>query len=190
MQNTPLMPSLQPVTLSTATPPQHTLLEGALQQMGFIPNMYANMVHAPALLSTYLHGYKQFRAESGFSPTEQEVVLLAVSLVNECQYCVAAHSMVADKVSGMPAHILAAIRAGQPIEDLRLAVLFALTQDVVVSRGRPQPKRVAAFIQMGFTEQQLLYIVLAVAVKAMSNFTNHFLNTELDAVFQPYKLAS
>ena len=42
----------------------------------------------------------------------------------------------------------------------------------------------------GVTEQHLLYLVLAIAVKTMSNFSNHLFNTELDAVFQPYELAS
>lgn len=190
MPSAAIIQSLPPVTLASASPEQQQLLGGALKQIGFVPNMYANMVHAPALLSTYLHGYKQFRAESGFSPTEQEVVLLAISLVNDCSYCVAAHSMVADKMSGLPAHVLQAIRSGQDIDDPRLSILFDLTQDLVRSLGRPCTKRVAAFMEGGFTEQHLLYLVLAIAVKTMSNFSNHLFNTELDAVFQPYELAS
>jgi AhpD family alkylhydroperoxidase len=65
---------------------------------------------APAVLSTYLHGYGLFRSESGLSPTEQEVVFLAASQVNGCDYCTAAHSMIAYKKSGVPAEALAAIR--------------------------------------------------------------------------------
>ena len=188
MPSTALIQTLQPVTFASASAQQHTLLEGAQKQIGFIPNMYANMVHAPALLSTYLQGYSQFRAESGFSPAEQEVILLAISFVNDCGYCIAAHSMVADKMSGVPAHVLQAIRSGQTIDEPRLAMLFDFTQDIVLTRGRPCSKRVAAYLQAGFSEQQLLYIVLAVAVKTMSNFCNHFFDTEVDAVFQPYQL--
>lgn len=57
--------------------------------------MYANMANAPAVLSTYLHRYGLFRSESGMKPAEQEVVFLAVSQVNGCKYCTAAHSMIA-----------------------------------------------------------------------------------------------
>lgn len=80
---------------------QKEVLDTALKQVGFIPNMYANMANAPAVLSTYLHGYGLFRGESGFSPAEQEVVFLAVSQVNGCSYCTAAHSMIADKMSAI-----------------------------------------------------------------------------------------
>lgn len=57
------------------------------------------MAHAPGALSTYLHGMDWFRKESGFTPAEQEVVLLVISRINDCHYCVAAHSMIAEKVS-------------------------------------------------------------------------------------------
>ena len=46
------------------------------------PNMYSNMANAPALLSTYSHGYKLFRSESGFRPIEQEVIFLTISYEN------------------------------------------------------------------------------------------------------------
>lgn len=42
-----------------------------MKSVGFIPNMYANMVSAPAVLSTYLHGYALFGIESGLAPAEQ-----------------------------------------------------------------------------------------------------------------------
>ena len=75
------------------------MLDKALKQVGFIPNMYANMAHAPAVLNTYLTGYDLFRKESGLSSAEQEVVFLAVSKTNGCTYCTAAHSMIAEKMS-------------------------------------------------------------------------------------------
>ncbi|MDE2593517.1 MAG: carboxymuconolactone decarboxylase family protein, partial [Burkholderiales bacterium] len=66
------------------------------------------------------------RIQSGFTPAEQEVVFLAVSQTNGCTYCMAAHSMLADKKSGVPKDVLQAIRAGQPIPDSKLASLYAL----------------------------------------------------------------
>ncbi len=76
--------------------------------------MYANMANVPGVLSTYLHGYDFFRKQSGFTSAEQEVVFLAVSQYNGCDYCTAAHSMIVDKMSGAPADVLQAIRARTP----------------------------------------------------------------------------
>lgn len=181
--------TLNAVTLDNAQGAQKELLETARKQTGFVPNMYANMVNAPAVLSTYLHGYGLFRGESGFAPAEQEVVFLAVSQANGCTYCTAAHSMIADKVSGVPAPVLAAIRAGTPIPDAKLAALYALTQNMVHSNGLPSQDKIDAYLGAGYPEKGMLYIVLAVAVKVLSNYSNHAFGTEIDERFAAYKLA-
>ncbi|MFZ2387757.1 MAG: carboxymuconolactone decarboxylase family protein [Polaromonas sp.] len=181
--------TLAPVAHATAEGQQKQMLDSALKQVGFIPNMYANMVNAPAVLSTYLHGYGLFRGESGFAPVEQEVVFLAVSQANGCTYCAAAHSLIADKVSGVPAPVLSAIRQGQPIPNAKLAALYALTQEMVRTNGRPDQDKVAAFLDAGYQEQHILYLVLAISVKVLSNFSNHAFGTDLDARFAAYKVA-
>ncbi len=181
--------SLTALNLETATGAQKEILETAQKQVGFIPNMYANMANVPGVLSTYLHGYGLFRKDSGFTPTEQEVVFLAVSQTNGCKYCTAAHSMIADKMSGVPADVLQAIRTSQPIADARLAALFALTQDMVKHLGQPSAEKVKAFLDAGYTESHVLNIVLAVSVKVLSNYTNHAFATEVDERFSAYKVA-
>ena len=168
---------------------QKELLDTAKKQVGFIPNMYANMVNAPGVLSTYLHGYGLFRGESGFTPAEQEVVFLAVSQANGCTYCAAAHSMIADKVSGVSATVLSAIRSGQPLPDAKLATLYALTQDMVRTNGLPSQDKLDAYLGAGYPEKGVLYIVLAISVKVLSNYSNHAFGTELDEKFAAYKLA-
>jgi uncharacterized peroxidase-related enzyme len=181
---------LSPVEPATATPAQKEVLDRAIKAVGFLPNMYANMVNAPAVLSTYLHGYGLFRSESGLSPAEQEVVFLAASQVNGCNYCMAAHSMIADKKSGVPADVLAAIRQGSAIPDARLDALHALTVSLVTTQGRPSVDALKAFREAGFEERHVLYIVLALAVKTLSNYSNHAFATPVDPVFAAYALPS
>ncbi len=188
MSEKPIVKNLAPVDHAAAQGVQKEILDLALKQVGFIPNMYANMVNAPAVLSTYLHGYGLFRSESGFSPAEQEIVFLAVSKVNGCKYCTAAHSMIADKMSGVPADVLKAIRGGEPIPDARLAALCALAVEMVESQGRPQAATVKAFLDAGFEEKHLLYIVLAISVKTLSNYSNHAFATEVDERFADYRV--
>lgn len=77
-------------------------------QSGFVPDMYAGMVNSPGLLEKYLLGYERFRKESGFTPVEQEVVLLTISRFHGCTYCMTAHSMIAAKMSKVPRDVLEA----------------------------------------------------------------------------------
>jgi uncharacterized peroxidase-related enzyme len=159
------------------------VLEQAKEQVGFLPNMYANMVNSPGLLETYLFGYDRFRKESGFSPAEQEVVFLTISRENKCHYCVAAHSMLAEKVSKVPTDVIEAIRNGTTIADPRLAAVRDMTRTLLEKRGWPDRKDVGRFVSAGFTENQVLEIVLAVAVKTLSNWSNHMFETRVDDMF-------
>ncbi|MDE2427466.1 MAG: carboxymuconolactone decarboxylase family protein [Burkholderiales bacterium] len=179
---------LAPVDHVKAEGMQKEILDVALKQVGFIPNMYANMANAPGVLSTYLHGYALFRSESGLSSVEQEVVFLAISQYNGCNYCTAAHSMIADKMSGVPKEVLQAIRAQQPIPDAKLAALAAMAVEMVAKHGQPSQAVVKAFLNAGYQERDLLYIILAAAVKALSNYSNQAFGTQVDEKFAAYKV--
>ena len=189
MSTVPYVKTLHPVDHASAQGAQKEVLDVALKQVGFIPNMYANMANAPGMLSTYLHGYDLFRKESGFTSAEQEVVFLAVSQYNGCDYCTAAHSMIADKMSGVPKDVLQAIRARQPIPDKKLAALAAMAVEMVAKHGQPDHAIVKAFLDAGYQERDLLYIVLAAAVKTLSNYSNQALGTQVDEKFAAYKVA-
>jgi uncharacterized peroxidase-related enzyme len=160
------------------------VLDKALAQVGFIPNMYARMANQPALLDTYLHGYAAFRSRSGFTAPEQEVVLLAISRENGCEYCVAAHSFMADHKSGVPLAVTDAIRDGATVPDPKLKALAGFTRVMVAKRGLPQRSDVEVFLAAGYEERHILDILLALAVKTISNYANHLFHTPLDAMFE------
>jgi uncharacterized peroxidase-related enzyme len=175
--------TLAPKTIESAEPKAAELLEQAKKNLGMVPNMYAGMANSPGLLSTYLHGYQYFRQESGFTPQEQEVVLLTISRENGCHYCVAAHSVIADKMSKVPTEVTDAIRDGTDVPDKKLGVLHRFTQAMMQSRGFPEQADVEAFLAAGYNERQVLEIVLAIAVKTISNYSNHLFQTQVDQPF-------
>ncbi|EOX7328012.1 TPA: carboxymuconolactone decarboxylase family protein [Pseudomonas aeruginosa] len=175
--------SLPAINLDNADGPAKAILEGAKAQVGFIPNMYANMVNSPGLLKTYLDGYAAFRKESGFTPAEQEVIFLVISRENGCEYCVSAHSTLADKMSGLAPQITDAIRDGSPIADEKLAALAEFVRVLFHTRGLPSAAAVQSFLAAGYGERQVLEIVLALAVKTLSNYANHLFHTPLDEMF-------
>ena len=179
--------SIKALTPETATAEGAELLNGAKKNLGFIPNMYAEMAHAPGLLSTYLHGYDWFRKHSGFTPAEQETVFLAISRENACHYCVAAHSMIGEKMSQVPPETLHALREGTQIPDAKLRALAHFARAMVQTRGNPTRDDIQAFVAAGYTEAQALQVLLAIAVKTISNYNNHLFDTPVDAAFAAYE---
>ena len=181
--------TLPPKSVATAEPTAKTALESAQKNLGFIPNMYANMANSPGVLATYLTGYDFFRNASAFTPPEQEVVLLTISAFNECTYCMAAHSMIAEKMSKVPPAALQALRKGTPLPDPKLQALAGFTHVMLSSRGMPSADQIREFLSAGFSERQVLEIILAIAVKTLSNYSNHVFGTRVDAAFSAYRWA-
>lgn len=183
MRPTYRMRDLPLLSIETAQGKAKASLVKAKQQLGFVPNMYGAMANEPALFEAYASSYAAFRQECGFDPTEQEVIFLVISRENSCDYCVAAHSFVADKMSIVPIGVTDAIRDGRPIADPKLAALAAFTAKMVASRGRPTDDDVRAFMTAGYSERNILGIILAIGLKTFSNYTNHVFDTPIDDVF-------
>ena len=105
-----------------------------------------------------------------------------MSKENECGYCLAAHDKVA-AMKGVPPAVIAAIRAGAPIADERLQLLVTLVRSIVGTRGWPDQALVETFYALGYTQRHYLEIVLAVAMKTLSNYVNHAADTPIDEAF-------
>ncbi len=182
----PSLISIELKTPETAEGAAAGILAGARDQMGFVPNMYAAMANLPALLEGYSATYAAFRETVGFTPAEQETVFLTISEANGCHYCLAAHSMVADKISGVPGDALEALRNGDNPTDAKLGALSEFTREMVVTRGSVGKDDVDRFLAAGYSNQHILGIVLAIACKTFSNYTNHLAGTEVDAAMAGY----
>ncbi len=174
---------LHPITSESS----NNILEATKSKMGFVPNMYLKMGQNPALLDSYVYAYNNFRKNGGFSPVEQEVILLSVAFENDCRYCMAAHSFVADNMTKVPIEITNAIRNNTPVTDSKLAILSKLTKALTRNRGRVKADLIQEFIKEGYTENHVLGIITGIAVKTMSNYTNHNTEPEVDELFASRK---
>jgi uncharacterized peroxidase-related enzyme len=173
-------------TTDDAEPEAKALLEATQKKLGFVPNMYYAMANSPGLLNTYMQGYGAFREKSGFSSMEQEVIFLAISQVNGCEYCMAAHSFLAEAASGVPSDVTAAIRDGKQVPEMQLSALSVFARLMVTKRGLPSQSDVEAFLSAGYKEKDILEIIHAIAIKTISNYTNHIFHTDIDKIFTPH----
>ncbi len=170
-------------TLDSAPAGELPILEAAQKGLGFIPNLYAHLAEAP----NALNAYKQLGAlleQSTLTPEEQQIVLIAVSIENRCEYCVAAHSFIARSMVKVDGARVDALRGQSCLQDAKLNALVAFTRAVVRERGWVTgSKELNDFYAAGYTRQNALEVVLGVAMKTLSNYTNHLTNTPLDAAF-------
>jgi len=169
-------------SLEQAPEGSREVLTQVKKQFGFVPNLMGVLAHAPATLSAYVSLSDLF-SRSSLSPVEQQVVLLTVSIENDCRYCVAAHSL-GSKMTGVPADVLTGLRSGTLLAGAKLQALREFTLKMVQSRGRLSDADMQAFTAAGYNQQNVLEVILGVAMKTISNYTNHVAGTPLDRAFQ------
>ncbi|MEX3007819.1 carboxymuconolactone decarboxylase family protein [Hoeflea sp. TYP-13] len=157
------------------------LLDGALKKMGFLPNLYAKLAESDTALEAYF-SLSSLVSKTSFSPAEQQLILLAASVENECNYCVAAHSSGA-RMAKLDKDVIEAVRTGNPIADERLEALRKFTEALVITRGHAKGE-MEAFIAAGFDRKNVMEVVLCVSMKTLSNYSNHLIDTPLDAALQ------
>lgn len=65
------------------------------EKAGFIPNIFLALAHRPAELRAFFAYHDALmEKESGLSKAEMEMIVVATSNANQCQYCVIAHGAV------------------------------------------------------------------------------------------------
>jgi uncharacterized peroxidase-related enzyme len=167
--------------METAPEASRQLLEGAKRKNGFIPNLLGVLAEAPAALEAYT-SVSDLLAKSSLTATERETVLIAASIRNGCDYCVAAHSTIA-RMQKVPEEVIEALREERPISDPRLEALRRFTETLVEKRGWASEQEVRTFLETGFRRSQVLEVVLGVTLKTLSNYTNNLVDTPLDKAF-------
>ena len=65
------------------------------EKAGFVPNVFLALAHWPKELSAFLQYHAALmEGESGLTPAEKEMIVVATSGINNCQYCVIAHGAI------------------------------------------------------------------------------------------------
>lgn len=168
-------------TVDSAPAASKGLLENTHKNFGFVPNLIGVMASSPALTEAYLSVAGIF-AKSGLTATEQQLVLLTVSYFHDCTYCMAAHTAIASMQS-VDSAVVQALRDNQPLTDSKLQALREFTQLLIKNRGWADETDILAFLSAGYEESHILDVLVGIAQKTLSNFTNHLAKTPLDDAF-------
>ena len=147
---------------------------------GFLPNLYAQMANAPAVLEAYLT-MTEILGKTSFSPAEQKLILLTASARNGCKYCVAAHSS-GGRMAKLDKQAIEAVRDGNAIEAPRLQALRLFTEHQMETRGKVDGDEMKNFLAAGFTPVQASEVLVGISMKALSNSFSRMAQTPLDGM--------
>ncbi len=148
--------------------------------LGFVPNLYATIAYSENGLEKFLT-YQN--AKTTLSNKEKEAVNLIVSQVNGCIYCLSAHTLIG-KMNGFTDEQLLDIRR-EKAADSKLNALVALSADITKNRGRASTENVDAFFEAGYTNENLVDVILQVSDKTAMNYLHNLTEVPVDFPLAP-----
>ena len=144
--------------------------------LGFVPNLYASFAHSETALGNFL---AFGNAETSFSTKEKEVINLAVSQVNECVYCLSAHTAIA-KSNGFTEGQILELRSGAASFDNKLDALAKLAKNITETRGKTDTTLVENFLAAGYDKGNLIDVITLVGDKTISNYIHNTTQVPID----------
>lgn len=144
--------------------------------LGFVPNLYATYAHSNTALENYLNFAN---AKTSLSAKEKEVVNLAVSQVNNCIYCLSAHTAIG-KMNGFTDEQILELRSGSASFDNKLDALARLAKNITENRGRTDEAVLENFFNAGYTKGNLIDTIALVGDKTISNYIHSTTKVPVD----------
>ncbi len=149
--------------------------------LGFVPNMYAYYAKNDTALADYLAFQNR---KSTLKAKEKEVINLVVSQYNGCRYCQSAHTTIG-KMNGFTDEQTLEIRRGTASFDTKLDALAKLTYSIIANTGNATPDVKDAFFAVGYTEANLIDVVMVMGDKTVSNYIHNLAGFEIDFPVAP-----
>jgi uncharacterized peroxidase-related enzyme len=170
------MPRIQPVNSSNTPAASAPLMAAVKAKLGVLPAMFATWAHSTPALQAYL-AMAGALAASELTDGEREIIALAVAQANECEYCLAAHTLLG-KGAGLSESAITAARDGTGAS-AREKALAALAQQIVAKRGMITDAEFSA-ARAQLSEAAVLETIAVVALNIYTNYTNHIVQTTVD----------
>lgn len=163
-------------TRETVSAENQAIFDQLQKSLKFVPNLFATFALSDTALGTFL---ALQNTKSSLSAKEREVVNLVVSQVNNCAYCLAAHTMLGKMVGFTEAQTIGIRQAKVPF-DARLAALATFSQTVALNRGHVGEDTTRAFLEAGWTQANLVDVIMAIGDKTISNYLHSVTEVPVD----------
>ena len=149
--------------------------------LGFVPNLYAYFAKNDTALPDYLALQNR---KSTLNAKEREVINLVTSQINGCRYCQSAHTALG-KMNGFTDEQILEIRKGTAEFNSKLDALASFTAEVVENKGKANQASKDKFFEAGYSEANLIDVVMIIGDKIISNYIHNLTGVEIDFPLAP-----
>ncbi|MET2983674.1 carboxymuconolactone decarboxylase family protein [Aureibaculum conchae] len=152
------------------------IFDSLKSNLGFVPNLYAYYAKNETALPDYLALQNR---KSTLKAKEREVINLVVSQYNGCRYCQSAHTALG-KMNGFNDEQIIELRKGTASFDEKLNALAEFTLAAVSNKGNVSEEIKSNFFNAGYTEANMIDVVIIIGDKIISNYIHNLAGFEID----------
>jgi len=163
-------------TREEVSPANQVLFDTLQKKLGKVPNLYAAMAYSENALNAYLTLQS---SRSSLTAKEKEIINLVTSQVNDCEYCLAAHTAIG-KLNGFTDNHILEIRTGSISFNSKFNALAALTKSFVENSGKADPAIVNNFFEAGYTKENLVDTIVLIGDKVITNYLHQVTKVPVD----------
>jgi uncharacterized peroxidase-related enzyme len=153
------------------------MLDAIAKQLRFVPNLFRTVSISPNALA----GLVNFRTAIAGALDMQTLtrIALAVSQVNECQYCLSLHTHLGINYGGLSPSEMALNRQGTS-GNARAKTLVGFVQKLMRLRGKVTEEDLQSMRDAGYNDAQIIEIVTASGYYLFTNLINNVFDTAVD----------
>jgi uncharacterized peroxidase-related enzyme len=140
-------------------------------------NIFQLMANSPTALQAFVS--LMSASNKTLSPNILERISLLVAQQNGCNYCLAAHSMLAKNVANMSDAEIKQARQALADEPKTLSML-QFVKSVLSKQGKISDSDFAALKAAGVTDKETVDLILAITVNIFTNYFNNCFQTDID----------
>ncbi|NBA77645.1 carboxymuconolactone decarboxylase family protein [Emticicia sp. ODNR4P] len=156
-----------------------SILAQVQKKMGKVPNLYATIGYSGQALKGMLDFEATLPQDSSFTGKEKEAINLIVSQVNNCDYCLSAHTMLA-QLKGFSKEDTLAIRKGI-VSDSKLNAIISLAASIANNKGTASEEALEQFFEVGYDEKALIELIGLTTLRTFTNYV--YANTKIPVDF-------
>ncbi|MDY0885894.1 carboxymuconolactone decarboxylase family protein [Dongia soli] len=153
------------------------ILDNVNKLLGFVPNLHRLMSISPNALA----GWASLM--SSLSKTldikTRDGIALAISEVDGCDYCLAAHSYISTNLAKITPEEISLNREGRSSDPKRQAAI-AFAKALIERRGKVSDEEFTAVKAAGWTDANIVEMIALSAQFLLTNFMNNAIQTPVD----------
>lgn len=164
-------------TVDSSPEASKPILDAVRKQLGVVPNLFRLIGTSPVALDAFV-GF-QSALSTTLDVKTRERIALAVAQVNNCDYCLSAHSYLGLNMAKISPEEMNLNRRGAS-GDAKASAAVGFASKVASLRGHIEDTDIATVRAAGFSDAQVVEIIALVALNSFTNYLNEVARTDID----------